>query len=186
MSIYKIPKEERIDREIDCPVPIGQYEWEFRKLYEIYTDLRPAYVLEIGTHSGGTLFFWSKFTGRYSKIAAVDDQHINESLYSQWGNIDCIKGDSHSDDIKNRLRENYRFFDFIFIDGDHSYEGVKEDWELALEFKPLIVAFHDITPHPHRGVDKLWREIQAEGYKTQEIIGNEEWPDQCGIGVVWF
>jgi predicted O-methyltransferase YrrM len=39
--------------------------------------------------------------------------------------------------------------DFLFIDGDYTYEGVKRD----LMYSPLvreggIIAFHDICPHP--------------------------------------
>jgi predicted O-methyltransferase YrrM len=37
--------------------------------------------------------------------------------------------------------------DFIFIDGDHSYEGIKKDWELfsAKICKGGIIALHDTT-----------------------------------------
>lgn len=38
-------------------------------------------------------------------------------------------------------------FDFIFIDGDHSYEGIKTDWELYSKkvAKGGIIALHDTT-----------------------------------------
>jgi predicted O-methyltransferase YrrM len=38
--------------------------------------------------------------------------------------------------------------DFLFIDADHSYEGVKKDFEMysPLVRKGGIIAFHDIIP----------------------------------------
>jgi predicted O-methyltransferase YrrM len=40
--------------------------------------------------------------------------------------------------------------DFLFIDGDHTYEGVKQDFEMytPLVRKGGLVAMHDIVPPP--------------------------------------
>ncbi len=52
---------------------------------------------------------------------------------------------------------------FLFIDADHSYEGVKKDFE---DFEPFVVkngliAMHDIDPTGHPGVFKYFNEIMA-------------------------
>ncbi|MHA1582872.1 MAG: CmcI family methyltransferase [Candidatus Baldrarchaeia archaeon] len=81
-------------------------------------------------------------------------------------------------------------FDFLFIDGDHSYEGVKRDFEAysPLVGKDGIIAFHDRVPHdkvhdPYGvvGVSRFWNEIK-HSYKYLEIVsnGNQGW---AGIGV---
>jgi len=54
---------------------------------------------------------------------------------------------------------------FIMIDADHSYEGVKKDFEL---FEPYVVsngliAMHDIDPVGHPGVVKFYNEIMTTG-----------------------
>jgi len=69
-------------------------------------------------------------------------------------------------------------YDFVFIDGDHTYDGVKADWE---NFGRLgrVVAFHDITMR--KSVGKLWREIKAEaGHRAVEMMTGR----RLGIGIV--
>jgi len=70
--------------------------------------------------------------------------------------------------------------DVIFIDGDHSYEGVKADWELFLPFlgESSVVIFHDtlwdIKPDPRwqrddMGVPRFVDELRAAGYPVITI-----------------
>jgi predicted O-methyltransferase YrrM len=76
----------------------------------------------------------------------------------------------------------------LFIDGDHSYEGVKKDFEM---YSPLVaegglIAFHDIAVHTKFTgceVDRLWNEIKP-AFRHREIIADlkQGW---AGIGVVW-
>lgn len=44
------------------------------------------------------------------------------------------------------LSENNDSFDFVYIDGDHRYEAVKQDWELCKERYEKILLFDDYIP----------------------------------------
>ena len=90
------------------------------------------------------------------------------------------------DRVKNILGD--REVDFVFIDGDHTYEGVKQDFEM---YSPLvkdggIVAFHDIVAHPVETgceVNRLWDEIKESKYEYTEIVS--DWNQgMCGIGLL--
>jgi len=109
-----------------------------------------------------------------------------------------IQGDSHSIEtlrkIEGILRNNR--VDFLFIDGDHSYEGVKKDFEMysPLVRKGGIIAFHDIIPDYYTKygiktyswsgeVHKFWNEVK-EKYEHLEIVKDRS-QDGAGIGVLF-
>jgi len=92
------------------------------------------------------------------------------------------------------LRDNK--VDFLFIDADHSYEGVKKDFEMysPLVRKGGIIAFHDIIPdyYTRYGIKtsssagevyKFWNEIKGK-YEHLEIIKDRN-QDGYGIGVLF-
>jgi predicted O-methyltransferase YrrM len=77
--------------------------------------------------------------------------------------------------------------DFLFIDGDHSYEGVKQDFEMYshLVTSGGLIAFHDTLQRPdapNPGVAGFWKEIKSS-YRHKEFT--EEPYVWGGIGVVW-
>jgi hypothetical protein len=53
--------------------------------------------------------------------------------------------------------------DLVFIDGDHSYESVKSDFEIVRPWLSpnAVLAFHDTVAYP--GVSRLLGEILASG-----------------------
>jgi predicted O-methyltransferase YrrM len=158
-------------------------------------ELRPRVVLEIGTDEGGTLFLWTRVAAPDAVIVAVDMRPLGRigrlSPYalarrgfaraSQRVEL-LLPRDSHSQDTVDEVRRvvSQASVDFLFIDGDHTYEGVKQDFDL---YSPLVrsgglVAIHDIASPAVPGVARFWSEIAAT-HDTEEKVESE-----LGMGLV--
>lgn len=178
------------------PVEIFQWQDEFEKLLDLYREMAPKSVLEIGTYHGGTLYHWLRNASADTKIVSVDSYAVgvdNRELCREWAReydvaLELISGDSRRKKTIEEV-ESHGPFDWIFIDAGHYYDEVRDDWE---NYRPMcsqggIVAFHDILPPtrtwPDIQVAWLWKEIKAFGWTTEEFIAdpNAEWG---GIGVV--
>jgi len=87
-----------------------------------------------------------------------------------------IRGDSHDSRTLERVKKilGGEELDFLFIDGDHTYEGVRRDFEM---YSPLVrrggvVAFHDVVPGSPEyvgGVPRFWNEIKSK-YNYLEVV----------------
>jgi len=97
-----------------------------------------------------------------------------------------LRENSQAYACREKVREilNGKAIDFLFIDADHSYEGVKKDFQLysPLVRKSGLIAFHDILDEC--GVDRFWSEIKRD-YKHEEIV--EHYQQGCaGIGILYY
>ena len=173
----------------------GEFE-PFLELIRLHNQTLPK-IIEIGSYAGGTAAMMAEYA---DFVISVD---INRPLMG-GENIIYITGSSHDPDILHEVKseifmksaiftdddEPGVMADVLFIDGDHSLEGVKKDFEI---FKELVrpggmVAFHDIVDTPHHReqgclVGEFWNSIKAN-YKYQELItAPEHWG---GIGVLFM
>lgn len=177
----------------------------------------PYNILEIGTKYGGTFHIWSSINcgnglnisidmsdgGKHGGI--IEEEMDKRDLWFQgrFDNVHFIRKDSHWDSTKHSLflllkllgKENdtskwYECIDFLFIDGDHTKEGVAQDFDMYSPFvkKGGIVAFHDIVIsdyHHSRDVyvGEFWNEIKTQ-YRHIEFV--EEGNDWGGIGCLFM
>lgn len=151
-------------------------------------ELRPRSVLEIGTNAGGTLYCWCRLATPDATIVSVDlpggefgggytperaaEMRLHFPGHGQHLNL--IEADSHAEATLREVRARVKTLDFLFIDGDHTYAGVKRDFEMyaPLVGKGGLVALHDICEHPphlESRVDVFWREVR-EGYEYEEFV----------------
>ena len=153
-------------------------------------------LLEVGSSFGGTLKRMAAVMTKGSRIVSVDlacdstPSFLNplDSLKDtcrkiglMGGNVELFIGNSHAPETVEAVRK-YGPYDFGFIDGDHSYDGVKQDWE---DYGPMckVVGFHDIAG-PVEGCARFWNELKASGrYRTEECIDDDA--RKFGIGIVY-
>lgn len=168
---------------------IAQKREEIQWLFELVRAAQPRVVLEIGLDFGGTFFLWSRAATRDAHLIAIDARPVGR--FGDWSPFSLVRrafavgsqrvslvmdSDSHSETTRERVATllDGRAIDFLFIDGDHSRNGVWQDFHM---YSPLmnpggLIAFHDISPTPAectQGVAGFWREFAAE-YETEERV----------------
>jgi predicted O-methyltransferase YrrM len=182
----------------------SQVTEEITSLLKIAEKRKPTRILEIGTAGGGTLFLFTKIASPYATIVSVDLPGgkfgggypnacipLYRSFASNGQEIYLIRQNSHSEaaliEVKAIVGE--QKFDLIFIDGDHTYEGLKTDFCIYSQLMKEngIMAFHDIVPGSIEvvgGAPTFWNEIKQK-YNHIELV--KDWTEGgYGIGVIFL
>lgn len=155
---------------------------ELRRLIELFKDNGVRSYCEIGARHGDAFheIMLSLPIGSFGVAADMPGgawgktgtdtalTRATQDLRRRGYDIEVVIGDSHSRAVQDKVRA-FGPFDALFIDADHTLEGVKADW-LAYKDMSRIVAFHDINGEGQtdkaRGlpieVHKLWRDLRQK------------------------
>lgn len=158
--------------------------------YLIWLSKRPPIqtYLEIGVEAGGSFITTIEFLKRFHplKTAVGVDPWYSPTVQDyvrRTKGVQFVCGTRDTLEL-HRLIKSLGGFDLILIDGDHSAEGVRADWEFARTLSQCI-AFHDISTGCTPGVGAIWAEIRASHNNTHEFISKaphlSPW---MGFGVV--
>jgi hypothetical protein len=180
-----------------------QVREEIAGLLAILGKRRIKRFMEIGTAKGGTLFLFCKTFGSGASGISVDLPNgkfgggypeyripLYQSFAGNGQSLHLLRANSHDPSTLEKAKGllGKAELDFLFIDGDHTYEGVKRDFELYSPFvkKGGIIAMHDIAAHPPKlncHVDEFWKEAKRK-YKSKELIHDRK-QGWGGIGVIY-
>jgi predicted O-methyltransferase YrrM len=157
---------------------------EVQILSALVSYLKPQNLFEIGTYNGYTTLHLASNSSLNSTVYTLDlppDFEIdlqNQEQLSKYSYDDILVAELSKKNVLNRMYKNseykrkiieifgdsksydfspyYGKMDFIFIDGNHSYEYVKSDTENA--FKMLsengVIVWHDFDYIIHRDIFK--------------------------------
>lgn len=187
---------------IGWPIAPAQVKEEILVLLNMLREQKVQAMLEIGTANGGTLYLFSQMIGSNAKIISLDlpsgrfgggYESFKIPFFTNFAqdnqHIFLIRTDSHAPSSYAKVKTilNGQPLDFLFIDGDHTYEGVKKDFEMYSPFVRSggLIALHDICKHPSETgceVHKFWNELR-NGYSHQEIIYDKK-QNWAGIGIL--
>jgi cephalosporin hydroxylase len=153
-------------------------------------------LMEIGTDMGGTLFLISRMAEPDATVISVNlpysrldawcmkyRTHLYHAFAVGKQKFHLLTANSHESGTVRMVEALISGgLDFLFIDGDHSYEGVKKDFEM---YSPLVkkgglIGFHDISKNDTVG--RYWNEVKKD-YKHQEIEHTKG--PGLGIGLVY-
>ncbi|MDP2649452.1 MAG: class I SAM-dependent methyltransferase [bacterium] len=155
--------------------------------YSLILNLKPGRILCVGSRKGfiPAICALACQENSFGQVDFVDAGYglENKNNWSGIGFWKKINPEKHFSFLEtNKYLKTYimtseefakkykkRTYQYIYIDGDHSYEGVKKDFNLfwsRLEKGGLMV-FHDVTVKeypglPKFGVWKFWQEVKGE------------------------
>ena len=160
----------------------------FDVMKEIIGAAKCEFIGEIGTHKGGTAKqFIALFAPRVNELTyygydVFDADNVDKDLHKKERNGKAPANMRVAERTLNQTKRTYKnleyklfkgyttdtleptAFDFVYIDGGHSYDTVKHDYEKVKDSK--IIVFDDVKI---TGVNKFVKELTEQGINVELV-----------------
>ena len=151
------------DRHIYNYLEIGVASAGFTRLFTEFNNVDNVYLVDLFEHP------------------SIEKAYINNirNIKTRIKSLISYFGDSHSEEFIKWIEHINPGFDFIMIDGDHTYQGVIQDINLALRLiskdhfdKPAKILFHDFfaCPDVQRAVNEF---VSSKKIKFHSMYGGK-------------
>lgn len=134
----------------------------------------PETAIEIGTYKGGSLQVVAQKSDR---VYSLDITPCQQELAAHFDNVEFRTGPSQEQlpALLNQISEEGQKLGFVLIDGDHSTEGVRDDINAVLQYRPIrpvYVVFHDSFHPPSRQgiLAASWKECPWVHYVEVDFV----------------
>ena len=171
----------------EAAIGANQHESELRFMCNLVAERKPKRILEIGVESGWSMWAWARCAADDAALMGIDAEW-HSTMFSDvqsrypWPagerqSVKWFKGDSRAADTVTAAHEWATTpVDFLFIDADHSYDAVMQDWA---NYSPLVakgglVGFHDVANQ----ASEAWAVLKRD-HRTVEFVD----PDNAGMGM---
>jgi len=151
-------------------------------LYKLINKFKPKSIIELGTSIGLTTMYLSlplKKSTVYTIEGCTEIFAYAQQFFKKNGlkNIHSYQGQFK--DIFPKLLSEIDVLDLLYVDGNHTYEATKANFEIALTKKNAqsIFIFDDINWS--KGMQQAWKEIYAHHEVTLSL-------DFFYFGIVFF
>lgn len=169
-----------------------QDPYELAMLLALLESREPLSVVEIGTWAGGLTWALDQLS-TVQRIVTVDkapQPGADRALSNRISYTTLITSDSRMEATAQAISAALGSppLDVVIIDGDHSYQAARRDWDLyASMVRPGgLAVLHDTQGFPGRPdveVPKLWAEVR-QARPSVEIVRYPGGP--YGTGIAWL
>lgn len=140
-------------------------------LRKLMREYRPQRVLEIGTGYGSSAVLIDKVLPVKSILVTLDDAPKDRDFLDSTTKVKLLEKKSpqaiaEASEIAGGL------FDFVFIDGDHTYESVSSDIRGVLDYTTpdAYLLFHDaFNENVKRAIDEVAGDFEDYGLLTKDV-----------------
>lgn len=184
-----------------CETNLLQDVQEFNDFLGLIRREQVGSYLEIGSKHGGSFWRVTNVLPKGARVVSVDLPHGDGSFKDSEPNLkQCVEAlarrgyDAHLFLTDSKAPETIAAvkelgpFDLVFLDGNHSDQFLRSDWEHYGSLGKMV-AFHDISWPPYRpppkgmpcDVQAFWRILKPH-HRHVEFRRRR---DELGIGVLW-